>query len=239
MNKKTTLLVGIALAAATSAAAQPAEEAGDRAYQLRHLDSRVAEALFWDLCDAERDGCKVHSATGGGLTVRAPQAVQRRMALLLAERDVLLPSQRLQLHLLVAGRDRGQIPEALNAGPRKALEDLAAVLGYQSFVLLDSALVVTVDSARANLAGPGGLILDATLRVRAVTGLENDKLLVDLSLVVPGRQEQAQAAGGGGFRPGSLLNTSLSLEAGETVVVGTSRVDGGDEGLVLLLTALP
>lgn len=238
MNKRTTLLVCIALAAATSAAAQPAEEAGDRAYQLRHLDSRVAEALFWDLCDAERDRCAVHSATGGGLTVRAPQSIQRRMARLLAERDVLPPSQRLQLHLLVAGRDRGQIPEALTAGPRKALEDLAAVLGYRSFVLLDVALVETVESARTNLAGPGGVVLDAALRVRAVTGLENDKLHVDLSLTVPGAHEQAQAAGGEGFRPASLLNTSLSLDAGETVVVGTSRVDGGEEGLVLLLTAL-
>jgi hypothetical protein len=238
MNKKTMLLVCIVLAAATSAAAQPGEETGVRAYQLRVLDSRVAEALFWDLCDAERDACEVGSATGGGLTVRAPQSVQRRMARLLAERDVLPPSQRLQLHLLVAGRDRGQIPEALSAGPRKALEDLAAVLGYRSFVLLDSALVETVDAARTNLAGPGGRVLDASLRVRAVTGLENDKLHVDLSLIAHGAQEQGREAGGGPFRPGTLLNTSLSLDAGETVVVGTSRVDGGEEGLVLLLTAL-
>lgn len=160
---------------------------------------------------------------------------RRRAVLLLSE---LEPSQRLQLHLLSAGREPGEVPAALTAGPRQALEDLAAVLGYRRFDLLDSALVDTVQAARTNLAGPAGVVLDASLHVRTVTGLENEKIHVDLKLTVPGTDEQEPAAGGAPLRPGTLLSTSLSLNAGETVVVGTSRVDGGEEGLVLLLTAL-
>lgn len=37
----------------------------------------------------------------------------------------------------------------------------------------------------------------------------------------------------------SLLDTSFSLRRGETVVVGTSKLDGGNRALVVLLTALP
>jgi hypothetical protein len=37
----------------------------------------------------------------------------------------------------------------------------------------------------------------------------------------------------------NLLNTSFSLRRGETVVVGTSKLDGGSRALVVLLTALP
>jgi hypothetical protein len=239
MNRKLTLLVSIALVAATAAAAQPEEEeASHRDYQLRHLDVRVAEALFWEVCEPQVDSCQVLLAAGGALRVMAPRSVQRRMTRLLAERDALPPSQRLQLHLLSAGREPGEIPAALTAGPRQALEDLAAVLGYRRFDLLDSALVDTVQAARTNLAGPAGVVLDAALHVRTVTGLENEKIHVDLMLTVPGTDEQEPAAGGAKLRPGTLLSTSLSLNAGETVVVGTSRVDGGEEGLVLLLTAL-
>jgi len=36
----------------------------------------------------------------------------------------------------------------------------------------------------------------------------------------------------------SLLSTSFSIHRGETVVVGTSKLDGG-RALVVLLTALP
>jgi hypothetical protein len=35
-----------------------------------------------------------------------------------------------------------------------------------------------------------------------------------------------------------VLDTSFNISAGETVVVGTSRVQGGDRALVVLLTAV-
>jgi hypothetical protein len=35
-----------------------------------------------------------------------------------------------------------------------------------------------------------------------------------------------------------LLSTTFSMELGETVVVGTSKLDGPDKALVVLLTAL-
>lgn len=235
---KKTLIVCLALAAATAAAAQP-EALAVRAYNFRHFDGRLAEALFWEICEEEGDTrCAVVHADGGQLQARADLAVQRRMARLIAERDVLPASQRLQVHLLSAVPGSAALPERLGAEPRRALEDLAAVLGPRRFVLLDSGLIEMVEVATTRLAGPGGVLLDAKLRLREVGGLDNEKLHLDVWLAVPGRGEQAPAEGAGYLRPGGLLETSLSLQAGETVVVGTSRLDGGEEGLVLLLTAL-
>jgi hypothetical protein len=229
---KKSLILCMALAVATAAGAQPEGNAPQRAYEFRHLDARVAEALFWQICEEEGDArCAVLNAAGRALVVRADLPVQRRMARLIAERDVLPASQRLQIHLLSATPGAAAIPERLGAEPRRALEDLAAVLGPRRFVLLDSGLVSIADVTTTRLAGPGGVLLDAKLRLREVSGLENDKLYVDVWLAVPERS-------GADLRSGSLLETSLSLDAGETVVVGTSRVDGGEEGLVLLLTAL-
>jgi hypothetical protein len=36
-----------------------------------------------------------------------------------------------------------------------------------------------------------------------------------------------------------LLQTTFSLKEGETIVVGTSKADGADGALVVLLTAVP
>jgi hypothetical protein len=236
---KKILIVGLALAVATVAAAQPEADAPVRRYDFRHLDAQIGEALFWEVCEEEGDArCVVLDAQGDVLQVRAGLAVQRRMARLIADRDLLPASQRLQIHLLSAAPGPAAIPERLGADARRALEDLAAVLGPRRFALLDSGLLEMAESASTHLAGPGGVLLDAGLRVRKVSGLDNEKLLVDVRLGVPGRGEQAPAEGAAYLRPGSLLETSLSLAAGETVVVGTSRVDGGEEGLVLLLTAL-
>ena len=235
---KKMLILCSALAAAATAAAQPEPAAPQRSYDFRHLDARVAEVLFWQVCDEEGEArCVVLNAEGDELVVRADLAVQRRMARLFAERDVLPVSQRLQLHVLGASPDTTALPDRLEGEPRRALEDFAAALGPRRFTLLDSASIETTDMATTHLAGPGGVVLVAQLRVREVTGVDGDELHVDVRLSLPGGQP-ATAEGGVTVRPGDLLQTSLSLEAGETVVVGTSRLNGGEEGLVLLLTAL-
>jgi hypothetical protein len=38
---------------------------------------------------------------------------------------------------------------------------------------------------------------------------------------------------------GEIINTGFSMDVGETVVVGTSRLRGGDKALIALLTAVP
>ncbi len=37
----------------------------------------------------------------------------------------------------------------------------------------------------------------------------------------------------------TLLSSSFAAEVGQTVVVGTSRLNGGDEAMIVLFTALP
>jgi hypothetical protein len=39
-------------------------------------------------------------------------------------------------------------------------------------------------------------------------------------------------------RAKKLIDSQFEMEIGETVVVGTSRIGGGDKGLVVLLTSV-
>jgi predicted nuclease with TOPRIM domain len=56
------------------------------------------------------------------------------------------------------------------------------------------------------------------------------------------RQVQMHARQGAAARkvgfPGTIIETGFDMEVGETVVVGTSRVQGGDKALIALLTAV-
>jgi len=44
-----------------------------------------------------------------------------------------------------------------------------------------------------------------------------------------------QSPGGAGRR---IIDTTFSMDVGETVVVGTSRLGGGDRAIIALLTAV-
>jgi hypothetical protein len=57
--------------------------------------------------------------------------------------------------------------------------------------------------------------------------------LADAELAIETRQKEARYAPGGA----TLIDTSFNMSLGETVVVGTSRMRGGNKALIVLLTA--
>ena len=59
---------------------------------------------------------------------------------------------------------------------------------------------------------------------------ELDRLVVQLAAAREGR-----SSSGSGRR---IIDTSFSMDVGETVVVGTSRLGGGDKAIIALLTAV-
>lgn len=232
-------LAALALVPTVAATAQAAEQPANREYVFEHLDAGIAEALFWELCDpATPELCRVVHAGSRELRVVATPSVQRKMARLVAERDAVPPSYQLQVHLLSASRQPGEPPAALSREARQALADLSSVLGYRRFELLDSGVVETVRNASLNLTGPAGARVKIGLELRGVSGLENDQLVVQVGAVSEGNGGAALPAGTPTIRPGHLLDTSLSLDLAETAVVGTTRLDGAAEALVLLLTAV-
>src|SRR5947209_10963812 len=53
------------------------------------------------------------------------------------------------------------------------------------------------------------------------------------------RQAAALERAAGGRRLSNVIDTTFSMEIGETVVVGTSHLRGGDKALIARLTAVP
>ena len=110
----------------------------------------------------------------------------------------------------------------------KALQDAGEFLPYKSYILVDQAFV----------RGRGGseqrVVLqypkhDYTATVEAQEPSANGARVVTVALT-----EMMPVLSGGV----ELLNATFSASDGETVVVGTSRVRGSQQALVLLVTLL-
>ena len=75
------------------------------------------------------------------------------------------------------------------------------------------------------------------LRFRSTGDTEPPTLFVDRFRL---EQEMVvQMKEGPQFGGRRLIETSFSVKEGETIVVGTSKADGADGALVVLLTAVP
>ena len=212
-------------------AAQDRPATFDSRYDIRYLSVHTAESLVWDLCP-RKDACVVKGlANGNGrgavLEVRADHETHARIAKALAERDSAPPTQVFQLVLLAAGNKPNGPAPTLSEGAQKALDDTRKFLPFTHYRMLDTALlrVTQDDVAQAQISGLNASRYKVAMRFRA-GGADGKALFVDGF----GLDESNER---------DLIQTSFSMNVGETVVVGTSSVGGGQDSLVAILTALP
>lgn len=219
-------------------------------YEIRYLDLHSAEEMAWDLC-SHRDSCEIRTQKDmnrslGYLVVEADNLTHERIARRLAELDIAPTTQSFQLILLAGSTQAGTTPKDLSPGAQKALNDLKGFLPYKSYALLDSTFLRGTPEApsTARLVGRGGAAYNLRMAFDAAGLEEKRQLFVSrfalreeggTTPVVPSRTD---ATGGSERRaPRDLVDTTFSLKPGETIVVGTSRLDGSEDALVVLLTA--
>lgn len=149
-------------------------------------------------------------------------------------------NQNIQILLLSASLKPGttagpEIPE--NA--QKALNDLKKFLPFKSYQVVDGAWLSATEgkTAQGRLAGSGGATYKVALRFRSTGEGESRSLFVDAFDLE--QEIVVQMQEGPKFGGRDLINTTFSIKEGETIVVGTSKADGADGALVVLLTAVP
>ena len=176
-----------------------------------------------------------------------------------------VPDTRLvQINLLAASKTGSDDLSDLPANTRKAIEDIKDFLPFKSYRILDTSLVRVVVPGRDQSHGPSRTYMrgpdDSKLEVMiAMTEGESEaEVYVRRFEVSPSVMDRLQAVTltpdqQGQVDPsapivapradlidsGSLISTSFTAEVGQTVVVGSSRLNGGDDALIVLFTALP
>lgn len=258
------LLCGLAitgLAGAATAQEKPQEKpaAPQRSiylsnYEIRFLGPHAAETLAWDQCPKDRDACQVRvysevkdkgSTALTLLEVRADAETHEKISRALARQDAGPETRTFFLVLLAAGPKAAPAPPQLSEGARKALQDLQGFLPYKGYEVLDSTLLRGTKSMTGRLVGrnnqsytldlwfeqPGGPD-SKTLYISSFTFSEEGRVPVPASASPDGKETVRPP------RP-RLIRSSFTMNEGETLVVGTSRLDGTDQALVLLLTTQP
>ena len=153
-----------------------------------------------------------------------------------------------QVVLLIAETNGPAVTEGVPPGAQKALVNLREFLPYKSYRLLDLGWLRTMRTATATLAGPGGatyrvslhfvpadgpgerLLIERFSVAEVPTGPEEDVTFHSKDVSVTPRPPRAAP---------ELLSSTFGMELGETVVVGTSKLDGPNKALVVLVSALP
>jgi hypothetical protein len=206
-----------------------------RSHELHSLDYRVAETLAWEICrsvgSTDKDPCKVDSSSDHKLVLLGPAEAHARLVEILAERDpVGRPAQRFEVYLL-RGRE-GKEPAAiasLPAGVAAALSGLREFLPSTGFEILASGALETSGRAEVQLAGKGDekYLIALDYRGRR-TGRGPATLFVDVTVTPVGAGQRPDDAR-------RLVSNSLTIDAGETVVVGSSGGPPRDQELLVLL----
>jgi hypothetical protein len=141
------------------------------------------------------------------------------------------PSHTFQAVFLIADNAAPGSLEGVPENAQKALRSAASFLPYKAYRLLDSAWIRTSFKGSSRVTGADGNPLEVHITVDP-NGKSETRIVINefyLQTLMKNGAPYGQP----------LLSTAFSMQLGETVVVGTSKLDGSDKALVVLLTALP
>lgn len=210
-----------------------------RVYSTRFLHPDNAAALAFQVCSVDQH-CEVEQMGGQGIMLRAVEKIHEQYEMLLAERDVPPASQEFRVILLRADHS-GNMPR-VPADATAALEDLRDMLAYTGFEMIDSGWLRTSGSGSTTLGEAGSF----RVQLFFVGDPRRDgALLIEVFELHHSQVFWENLGGENGPVPRAhlgdgktVLSSQFGINVGETVVVGTSRTNGGNEALVVLLTAL-
>jgi hypothetical protein len=247
---RTATVAGLLLAilsppAATRAAetedALSLEETVTRVYRVSHLDLRDAALLAHQLClnayDSEHCGYSIEGQNW--FSYRTHPEMHDQITALLKSNDRLPASLNMRVVLLVADNNQRPEPDLPDAEAR-ALDDLKQFLPYKGYRVLESGWVRTKARGELRLGTDPLYLAEIDLRGDRSPGdrsvhVRGFRLATEIPTTVITDSGKAQES----FRSMEILSTSFTMDVGETVVVGTSKLNGDDEALVVLLTSQP
>ena len=232
------LLVVAAGAVPTPAAEPEKPEAGnlpgyERVYRTQFLRGQDGPLIAYQACLAlpstPSRPCTYRIEGGNWFIFRSDDAGHKAIAEALAREDAAPPTQTYRVTLLRATPAAAPAPH-LPAGEMRALEGAKQVLPFRGYTLIDGGFLRSSERGALTLAGdePGSSLSVAMALRREAT---SSTKAMNVSEFVVKRQQHSSG------KETQLLHTAFWINAGETVVVGTSRLNGGDEALVVLLTA--
>jgi len=241
MKKLLTIVMVVLVLGTTLAPLQAQDAQGaklrNELVQLKYLNAGQVMALIRPY--QSREGSVAADARGDRLLVISdyPEFVDKILAVI-KEIDVKPADIMFTAQLVVGSSEPSEkSDETLQADP--IIKQLKGFLPYKSFSQLDANLVQTVDNSWARMTLGKHAEFELRLRPKSTKDGEKEYIQIDLELVLlkifvgEDKTPQIIPAQGGSQ---SMIQTTLTIKSGEKTVVGVSKLDGGDKGLILILS---
>jgi hypothetical protein len=146
-------------------------------------------------------------------------------------------TQLFQVILLRGATSGSEELTGLPKNAEKAVKDVRDFLPFKSYKLLDSALLRIDESGKTQLEGIPPQQYEVFFAFRPMAGNKLSIWTFRLVAVKP-KGSTPLPSGVAPEAERALIDTSFTVDLGETIVVGSSKL-GGSEALVVLFTALP
>lgn len=147
-----------------------------------------------------------------------------------------------QVVLLVADNATPAVVENVPAKAQRALKDLQDFLPYKSYHLVDMAWLRTSWSATSQITGPKGESYNVEITMTPASGPGERIIVQEFSITRMAMLPPPGASAMATPTPrliGKLLSSTFGMELGETVVVGTAKLEEPGKALIVLLSAVP
>lgn len=198
---------------------------------IKYIDVKWTEDLLHPYMSRVGTIRRLHD--GNKLVIEdTPENVEKILAIL---KELDVKPLDLQFNVdLILGSTTSQTDEGFDKELKSdpVMKELGQLLQYKSFKRLDSALMKVQDNkGSSQRMGGDHLMFRLQLRPRYIKEEKGDSIQVELYL----SQDMGLSAEGK-QRSISLVETALSIKSGERTVVGVSKLNGGDQALILILS---
>ena len=200
--------------------------------KLKYIDK--GEILGMLQTFVSRDGRIMPSPQGGLLSISDyPENVEKILAVI-RELDVKPADIQFTIQLVLASTEDepGKSEDLIKDDP--LIKELRNLLNFKFFYPLDSSLIRALDRQYSEVTMGREAELRLELKPKYVKEDKEDLIQVEARL----RKVEYMPTGQGAqeMQLMSLLTSNFTMKSGEKTVVGVSKLDGGDKGLILIIT---
>jgi type II secretory pathway component GspD/PulD (secretin) len=232
------VLVGLALVLASAGLAQEAKrpELRQEIVKLKYVkNNQVLSVLYTFLSPQGRLNPNPES---GVITISDyPENVEKILSVI-REVDVKPADLQFTIQLVLGSTAPDEkTDDAIKDDP--VIRELKQMLKYKSFSLLDTSYVRALDRQRSQVTMGRAAELRLDLMPKYIKDDKEDLIQVEATLYMVGPASLMQTPQGPqslAAASKTLVTSNFTLKSGEKTVVGVSKMDGGDKGLILIIS---
>jgi len=236
-NVSITMLLALAVVLSSAAFSQePPQKMRQEIVKLKYIDKEeILNVLYTFLSNA---GKISPSPRSGLLTVSDyPENVEKILAVI-RELDVKPVDIQFTIQLVLASTEDepGRPAELIKDDP--LIKELRSLLNFKFFYPLDSSFIRAIDREASEVTMGDKAELMLQLRPKYVREEKEELIQVETRLykIVPVAYAPGATETRNPYSSLTLLSSNFTMKSGEKTVVGVSKLDGGDKGLILIIT---